>query len=65
MEYLFTLPNNYKEFPLYYNEKEMEYLKGSPYRDEFELTNERIEEEYQEICQDIPEFRTYPFEDFS
>lgn len=65
MSYLYTLPNNYKEFPLFYNEKEMDQLKGSPFRDEFYITNELLEEHYNNICDEIPEFKLFPFEEFS
>ena len=63
--YLDVWPDNYEEFPLFFNKKELDYLEGSPYKDEFNITNELIKEHYGQICREIPEFARFDSEEFS
>lgn len=54
-----------EDFPVYFNEEERSYLKGSPFLDYVDVEIEDIDYDYGLIAREIPEFgNKYSLEDY-
>jgi hypothetical protein len=62
--YLDTLPVDFCQYPLYYNDEELKHLKGSPVIDHLNDFSREGQDVYESICREIPEFKDYKIEDF-
>ena len=63
--YLKILPEKYASFPIFYSDDEKEWLRGSPF---LKLVNEKIDdikEDYNTICNAVPEFSQFSIPEFS
>jgi histone-lysine N-methyltransferase SETD3 len=63
--YLNILPQSFSNFPVFYNDEELEMLAGSPFLD---LVNEKkadIAEDYENICRADSSFRQFSLEEFT
>jgi len=63
--YITVLPRDYRNMPINFDEDEKSWLSGS-----FSLTKmrqriESLQEEYDDICAHVPDFRRFTFHDFS
>jgi histone-lysine N-methyltransferase SETD3 len=55
-EYLDILPKGLNDFPIFFTEDELEFLKGSPFLDQVHEKIEDIKQDYDFICKEVPEF---------
>ena len=62
--YLQILPSNYNTFPIFFNEQDLEWLKGSPFLNQVLEKRSDIKDDYENICNVANEFRENTFEDF-
>lgn len=63
--YLDILPESYSNFPIFYTDDEKEWLTGSPFLDQVIEKIQDIEEDYEAICEAVPEYRDFPIHEFS
>lgn len=59
------LPKSFENFPIFYTAEEKEYLKGSPFLNQVEEKIEDIKQDYQTICDKVPEYERFPIKHFS
>jgi histone-lysine N-methyltransferase SETD3 len=62
--YLDILPKDYSNFPIFYNDTELNLLQGSPFKDQIEDKKKDIEKDYYRLCALTPEFQKFSFKDF-
>jgi protein-histidine N-methyltransferase len=63
--YLKILPEKYSNFPIFYTDEEKVWLKGSPFLDQVNEKIDDIKEDYNTICNAVPEFAQFNIKDFS
>ena len=54
--YFDLLPKDFSNFPIFYTEKELEYLKGSPFLNQVLDKKIDMKIDYEKICFYIPSF---------
>lgn len=64
-EYLDILPKGLGDFPIFFTEEELAYLKGSPFLDQVHEKIEDIKTDYDFICREVPEFSQFTLKDYS
>ena len=62
--YFELLPQDFSSFPIFYTDKEMEYLKGSPFVHQIYEKKMELKLDYEKICKHIPEFSKFSFMKF-
>ena len=62
--YFDLLPNDYSNFPIFYNQKELEYLKGSPFLNLIMNKKMDMKMDYNKLCEKIENFKNFSFEKF-
>ena len=62
--YFELLPKNYDNFPIFYTQKELEYLYGSPFLNL--VINKKIDMQmdYNKLCEKVENFKKFSFEKF-
>ncbi len=63
--YFDLLPKDFSNFPIFYTEKELEYLKGSPFLNQIYEKKVDMKSDYEKICYYIPSFKQYSYQEFS
>lgn len=63
--YLNILPEQLRSFPIFYTPEEKEWLKGSPFLDQVNEKIDDIKEDYNTICNAVPEYAQFPIDEFS
>ena len=63
--YIDFLPSSYESFPIFYKEKELEYLKGTQFLESIEKEKKSIKEDYDLLVKNIPGFAKYDLNYFS
>ena len=63
--YIDFLPSSYDSFPLFYKEKELEYLKGTQFLKSIEREKKLINSDYNLLVKNIPGFAKYDLNYFS
>ena len=63
--YFDFLPSNYEYFPIFYKEKELEYLKGTQILESIEKEKEFIKADYNLFLKNIPGFTKYDLINFA
>ena len=63
--YIDFLPSSYDSFPIFYKEKELEYLKGTQFLKSIENEKKSIKEDYNLLVKNIPGFAKYDLNIFS
>ena len=59
--YFDLLPKDFSNFPIFYTDKEMEYLKGSPFLNQIYEKKIELKLDYERICEHIPQFEQFSF----
>ena len=59
--YFDLLPQDYSNFPIFYTDKELEYLKGSPFLSQILEKKEDMKMDYKKICEYIPDFSKFSY----
>ena len=62
--YFDILPKNFSNFPIFYTNNELNYLKGSPFLNQIIEKKYDIKRDYLKLCERIPFFKNYSFEEF-
>ena len=63
--YFDLLPNDFSNFPIFYTQKELDYLKGSPFLNQIYEKKVDMKSDYEKICYYIPSFKQYSYQEFS
>ncbi|CAD8065890.1 unnamed protein product [Paramecium primaurelia] len=62
--YLDILPKSYSNFPIFFNENDFEWLKGSSFLKQVKDKIIDLKKDYDNICKIAPEFLQYSFNEF-
>ena len=62
--YFDLLPKDYTNFPIFYKNNELEYLKGSPFYAQILEKKEDIKKDYNKLCEHLPDFNQFSFSKF-
>ena len=62
--YFDLLPKDFSNFPIFYQKKELEYLKGSPLLQQIMESKEDLKKDYNKLCEILPNFNQFPFTKF-
>jgi histone-lysine N-methyltransferase SETD3 len=63
--YIDILPKGYSNFPIFFEEDDMKWLEGSPFKDQIEEKIEDIKVDYDLICKEVPEYSIFPIREYS
>lgn len=58
------LPSSYRNMPIFFDEEELSYLKGSFSLKKIDERIESLTKEYNGLCEHIPEFKKFTYEEF-
>ena len=53
------MPKDFSNFPVFFSDEDLEYLKGSPFRYKILKKKQDIERDYKEICKAAPMFKEF------
>ena len=59
--YFDLLPKDFSNFPIFYTNKELEYLKGSPFLLQILEKKEDMKSDYAKLCEYLPDFRQFSY----
>ena len=59
--YFDLLPKDYSNFPIFYTNKELDYLKGSPFLDQILEKKEDMKADYNKLCEYLPDYKQFPY----
>ena len=62
--YFDLLPKDFSNFPIFYKTNELEYLKGSPFLEQIMEKKEDMKNDYNKICEYLPNFTQFSFSKF-
>ncbi|CAD8159503.1 unnamed protein product [Paramecium pentaurelia] len=62
--YLDVLPKSYSNFPIFFNDNDLDWLKGSPFLKQVKDKITDLKKDYCDICQVAPEFLQNSFDEF-
>ena len=62
--YFDLLPNDFSNFPIFYSQKELDYLKGSPFINQIYDKKIDMKMDYEKICKFIPSFSQFSYKKF-
>ena len=59
--YFDLLPKDFSNFPIFYTNKELENLKGSPFLSQILEKKEDMKNDYNKICEYLPDFKQFSY----
>jgi len=59
--YFDLLPKDYSNFPIFYTNKELEYLKGSPFLSQILEKKEDMKADYNKLCEYLPDYKQFSY----
>ena len=59
--YFDLLPKDYSNFPIFYTNKELEYLKGSPFLSQIREKKKDMKNDYNKLCEHLPDFKQFSY----
>ena len=62
--YFDLLPKDFSNFPIFYTDDELQYLKGSPFLNQILDKKSDMKKDYLKLCEYIPLFNQFTFEQF-
>ena len=62
--YFDIIPKNFCNFPIFYTDSELQYLKGSPFLNQILEKKSEIKRDFLKLCERIPLFNNYSFQEF-
>ena len=62
--YFDLLPKDFSNFPIFYTDDELKYLKGSPFLNQILDKKSDMKKDYLKLCEYIPLFNQFTFEQF-
>ena len=63
--YMDVYPKDVSSFPMFYSEEDKKLLKGSPIMEQIHDEFAEIEEEYNQIVEEVPEFKEFTLEEYA
>jgi histone-lysine N-methyltransferase SETD3 len=60
-DYIDTLPSSMKDFPIFFSDAEMHFLKGSPIVHQIKKRQKNIQKDFDLLCDKIPDFKNKNF----
>ena len=63
--YIDILPKNLSNFPIFFTDQEKDELEGSPFLDQINEKIQDIQQDYDLICREVPEFSQFPIKEYS
>ena len=62
--YFNLLPHDFSNFPIFYSKTELEFFQGSPFLAQILEKKEDMKNDYNKICEYIPDFQKFPYSKF-
>ena len=59
--YFDLLPHDYSNFPIFYTNKELDYLKGSPFLSQILEKKEDMKADYNKLCEYLPDYKQFSY----
>jgi len=59
--YFDLLPKDYSNFPIFYTNKELDYLKGSPFLSQILEKKEDMKSDYNKLCEYLPDYKQFSY----
>jgi histone-lysine N-methyltransferase SETD3 len=59
--YFDLLPRDYSNFPIFYTNKELDYLKGSPFLSQILEKKEDMKADYNKLCEYLPDYKQFSY----
>ena len=59
--YFDLLPKDYSNFPIFYTNKELDYLKGSPFLSQILEKKEDMKNDYNKLCEYLPDYKQFSY----
>ena len=59
--YFDLLPKDFSNFPIFYTQKELEYLKGSPFLLQILEKKDDMKNDYAKLCKYLPDFKQFSY----
>jgi histone-lysine N-methyltransferase SETD3 len=59
--YFDLLPKDYSNFPIFYTNKELDYLKGSPFLAQIIEKKEDMKNDYNKLCEYLPDYKQFSY----
>ena len=59
--YFDLLPKDFSNFPIFYTNKELDYLKGSPFLSQILEKKEDMKNDYNKLCEYLPDFKQFSY----
>ena len=59
--YFDLLPKDFTNFPIFYTNKELDYLKGSPFLSQILEKKEDMKNDYNKLCEYLPDFKKFSY----
>ena len=59
--YFDLLPHDYSNFPIFYTNKELDYLKGSPFLSQILEKKEDMKSDYNKLCEYLPDYKQFSY----
>ena len=63
-DYIDIFPDNYDDFPLFFDEKMLENLEGSLFVEYVKKSKQNLKASYDQLCVYIPDFKQFTFIEF-
>ena len=64
-KYIDILPKAFDNFPIFYTQEERTWLEGSPFQDQISDKIRDIQQDYNTICNEVPEYRQFTLKEYS
>lgn len=64
-QYIDILPKAFDNFPIFYTQEERTWLEGSPFQDQISEKIRDIQQDYNMICTEVPEYREFSLKEYS
>ena len=59
--YFDLLPHDYSNFPIFYTNKELDFLKGSPFLSQILEKKEDMKSDYNKLCEYLPDYKQFSY----
>jgi len=64
-KYIDILPKAFDNFPIFYTQEERTWLEGSPFQDQISEKIRDIQQDYNTICSEVPDYRQFSLKEYS
>ena len=64
-KYIDILPKAFDNFPIFYTQEERTWLEGSSFQDQISEKMRDIQQDYNMICSEVPDYRQFSLKEYS